>query len=129
MRVHDLENNHVDTIAIPAQAAGDATAVIACWYAPFKCIVQSVKFLVGTALIGANTESENIAVVDNDGSTTLGTVAYITNTNAAVSVPVTLYSTAKSMAEGTCLYIKRTKVGSSGLALPVSAMIVTYFGD
>ncbi len=129
MRVHDLENNHVDTIAIPAQAAGDATAVIACWYAPFKCKVQSVKVVFGTAITGANTNSENINLLDNDGSTVLGTVAFISGTNAVVSTAISVYSTAKAMTAGQSLYIQREKVGASGLALPVGLMIVTYFGD
>lgn len=128
--VHDLSGNHVSYLHVPNQAAATATGVVASWSSPFNCNVKSVKYSAAEGnLIGADTNSCNIAAYKDDNTTLLGRVAFTAGTNSNVSGDTTIYSNTQSNAfsvdSGAHVILKREKVGT-GLAMPFGTMIVTY---
>jgi hypothetical protein len=127
--IHDIPGTHRDQIPFAAQGASAATNYIAAWMVPFAAKVSAVKLLFTDDIIGADTDSRNFNLDDNDRSTELANEDYVAGTNATAGTEVSLYAptTKKSMAAGQNLYLESEQVGN-GLATPEGVMIVEYEG-
>jgi hypothetical protein len=140
-QVHDIPNDHIDLLTVPAIAATDATANVAVWHVPFNSYLRSVKVVYAATLTGANTNSVDVEVLDNNNTTSLGKIQYRAGTNAAVGVETEVLDSAandlpaddddqkslgKAYDRDQNIFIKRTLVGAGGLALPASTWIITY---
>ena len=128
---HDLTGQVHDLISIPDIAANAATNLVAVWIAPYKCKVSAVNWIPTDAITGDNTNSFSLALLDVNASTELASKAYITGVNATAGEVVILYApaSADAVADNGVLRLKRTLVGSTGLATPCSVLEVVFQGD
>lgn len=130
-RLRDLAGTQIETGAIPAAAAGDATAEWVIFEAPFAVVIESVRIIPSAAITGADSNSANLNLINRGtagaGTTELANRDYASGTDEAKAVARALYAPADglSVAAGTVLVLQREKVGN-GLALPHFRVVVKY---
>lgn len=127
--LHDIPGIHKDQIPFAAQAAADASNLVAEWTAPFTCRVKKVRLEFTDNITGVDTNSRNLNLLDNDRSTELANIDFVAGTNAAAGTEIDLYapSAGKNLSEDDNLVLQSEKVGT-GLATPEGVMIVEYEG-
>lgn len=128
--LHDVPGNHIDSVPFDAVSDAGATNYIALWYVPFNCYVTTVTIMFTDTVTGADTNTFNLNLDDNDRSTELGNKDFTSGVNGTAGTEVTLYAPTapgKSLTAGNKLYLERELAGT-GLNMPEGIMIVTYKG-
>ena len=127
--IHDIPGALTANVAVPARAAGDATASHVVFLAPFRCRVRSVAVVPAAAITGANTNYANFNLILRPANTELANIDFTSGVDRAAFVPFMLYQPTApvELAAGTVLDLQRELVGS-GIATPALLVVVTYEG-
>lgn len=128
---HDIPGTQYANVHVPLANAADATALVAGWVAPFKCLITSLQFTASAAVTGANTNSRNLNVTLGD-ATEIANVDFAANSNAAKGTAKTIALTGttaqKTLAAGAALFLESELVGAGGLALPMGVWRIGFRG-
>jgi len=135
-RVHDIPGTHMVSVMLPAHAAATATEAIPIFRAPFACKVKAVRVIPGAAAVGDDTNSTHYNLLNGGsvgtGTTEIGNLDYVTNTNAAVGVVQDVYVPAagseQALSAGDILKMQIEKIGT-GLALGTTLCVIEYQGN
>lgn len=131
LTLHDIPGDHIAQIPVEPCLAATATVLVGIWYAPYDCVVKSVKFLPTLATTGNNSNTKNLNVIHDDGvtPTEIGNYDLPTGTNLVAGTPVTLDvdSDGVALAAGESLRFQVEKVGT-GVLVGAGTWLVTYVG-
>lgn len=125
-RISQLQGPITYTFNVPAEGTAGSADVWSLWVAPFDCVVKSVT-LVPDAAVTAN-GSDYFTLTLKNGSTAVASRAWsATNSVANTKENMTLSGTAANLnvASGDTLVLDRAKTGSTGLASPRFAVVLT----
>jgi hypothetical protein len=128
--MHDVPGPHVQQTVVPPHAAATATEKIVVFVAPFDCKVRTVNYRPGAAIIGANTNTTHVNLLNGGtgaGTTEIANKDYVSGTDETDGANVALYAPATylSMDAGNVLTVQLEKVGT-GLALPSLTFVTTF---
>lgn len=125
-RISQLQGPHVLTFSVPAEATAGNADTWSLGVLPFDATVTKVEIVPDAAVTANGTDYFSLAL--KNGSTSIATRAWsATNSVANTKESMTLSSTAADLnvSAGSVLTLARTKTGSTGLASPRFAVVVT----
>jgi len=115
---------------VAVHAAATATESRAVWTAPRACKVTGISISADVSSTGDNTNTTTVSFIntgtDGAGTTAIATLDMATGTDIAANVRKVLTTTATSLAAGSVLDIKFTKVGTGLLIGPLTIVITWY---
>lgn len=135
MELKNLPGSQIYQVHMPAAAAADATAYLGLFRVPFKSRLKSLKYIPLTDVVGADTNSANLNVDNQDHATPNTEIANLDMTAAGGTITggdgkaFTLSSTSADLdlAEGDVLRFEREKVGT-GLATAAGCIVIELQG-
>lgn len=126
--IKDIAGEKYDTVSFGAVTANTTTNYVAIWTAKHNVYITKVEVVFTDAITGANTNTFHLNLDDDDQSTELGTIDFISGTDAVAGDLNELYAPTapgKSRDSGTSISLENEDIGS-GINMPEGNMIVTY---